>query len=99
MLSPESPLDDVMVTVGLTVSIVNVQLSDAVLRFTAASVATPAAILTITVPSEEPCTTSKVYVVPDPAKLLASGEPPFAVPVTVMSPTTKLLVDSLKVAV
>ena len=59
------------------------------LSFPAASVATPAAMLTDTVPSEEPCTTSKVYVVPDPAKLLASGEPPFAVPVTVMSPIAK----------
>ena len=72
---------------------------DTVLSFPAASVAAPAATLTDTVPSEDPFTTSKVYVVPDPAKLLAAGELSFAVPVTVMSPTTKLDVDSLNVAV
>ena len=72
---------------------------DTVLSFPAASVALPAATLTDTVPSDDPFTTSKVYVVPDPAKLLAAGELSFAVPVTVMSPTTKLDVDSLNVAV
>ena len=69
------------------------------LSFPVTSVALPAATLTDTVPSEDPFTTSKVYVVPDPAKLLAAGELPFAVPVTVMSPTTKLDVNSLNVAV
>ena len=78
---------------------------DTVLSFPAASVALSAATLTDTVPSEDPFTTSKVYVVPELppvpvlAKLLAAGELSFAVPVTVMSPTTKLDVDSLNVAV
>ena len=36
---------------------------------------------------------------PDPAKLLAAGLPPFAVPVTVMSPITKSLTDSPNVTV
>ena len=54
-----------------------------------ASVAVPAATDTTTVPSDEPLTTSKVYVVPLPAKLLAVGVPLFAVPVTVISPTVK----------
>ena len=67
--------------------------------FPTASVAAPAAIVTETVPEDEPLTTSNVYVVPDPAKLLAAGEPPLAEPVTVISPTTKLLTDSLNVAV
>ena len=53
------------------------------------SVAVFAATDTTTVPSDEPFTTSNVYVAPEPAKLLAAGEPPFAVPVTVMSPTAK----------
>ena len=69
------------------------------LSFPVASVALSAATLTDTVPSDDPFTTSKVYVVPDPAKLLAAGELSFAVPVTVMSPTTKLDVNSLNVAV
>ena len=72
---------------------------DAILSFPAASVAVPAATDTTTIPSEDPFTTSNVYVAPEPAKLLAAGEPPFAVPVTVMSPTTKLLTDSEKVTV
>ena len=37
--------------------------------------------------------------VPEPAKLLAVGLPPFAVPETVMSPTTKSLTDSANVTV
>ena len=89
----------VQVLDAVAVPIVSSYVPDTVLLFPAVSVATPAATLTDTVPSEEPCTTSNVYVVPDPAKLLASGEPPFTVPVTVMSSIVKLLTDSLNVAV
>ena len=54
------PVDAAVDVVVTGISIVNVQLSDAVLSFPAASVATPAATLTITVPSEEPFITSNV---------------------------------------
>ena len=90
---------ELIAIVGFTVSIVKVYVFDTVLSFPAASVAVPAATDTTTVPSEDPFTTSKVYVVPDPAKLLAAGELSFAVPVTVISPTTKLLTDSEKATV
>ena len=85
--------------VGPVVSIVKSYVFDAEFAFVAASVATEEPTVTATVPSEEPFTTSNVYVVPLPAKLLATGVPLFAVPVTVISPITKLDVDSLNVAV
>ena len=90
---------ELIVIVGFTVSIVKVYVFDAMLRLFAASFALFAATDTTTVPSEDPFTTSNVYVVPLPAKLLAAGEPLFAVPVTVMSPTAKLLTDSENVTV
>ena len=89
----------VAVEVGVGVEIVNAQVFDTRLVSKDASVATPAAMLTETVPSEDPFSTSNVYVVPDPAKLLAAGPPPFAVPETVISPTTKSLTDSANVTV
>ena len=54
-------------------------------RLPAASVATPAAINTVTVPSEVPRNTSKVYSAPDPPRFDAAGALPLTVPVTVMS--------------
>ena len=71
---------------------------DADFPFADVSVAASDAMSTITVPFEL-TTTSNVYVVPDPAKLLATGEPLFAVPVTVISPIVKSLTVELKVAV
>ena len=90
---------ELMVIVGFTVSIVKVYVFDTVLSFPAASLDVPAATDTTTVPSDEPLTASNVYVVPLPAKLLATGEPLLAVPVTVISPIVKLLTDSEKVTV
>ena len=91
---------DVIVGDGTLVSIVSVYVFDAELPLPRESVATLELISTITVPSDEPLTTSKVYTVPDTGlKLLATGVPPFAVPVTVISPITKSDVESLKVVV
>ena len=69
--------------------IVKVYTFDAKLSLSELSVAVFAATDTVTVPSEDPFTTSNVYVVSLPAKLLAAGEPLLAEPVTVTSPTTK----------
>ena len=71
---------------------------DAEFPFSDVSVAASAAMSTITVPLEL-TSTSNVYVVPDPAKLLAAGELSSAVPVTVISPIVKSLTVELKVAV
>ena len=90
---------ELMVIVGFTVSIVKVYVFDTVLSFPAASLDVPAATDTTTVPSDEPLTASNVYVVPLPAKLLATGEPLLAVPVTVMSPTAKSDTDFENVTV
>ena len=98
-VEPLESVLEVIVGIGCTVSTVKVHVFDAMLELLETSSAAPAATDTITVPSDEPLTTSKVYVSPEPAKLLAVGEPPFAVPVTVISPTAKLLTDSEKVTV
>ena len=99
----ELELDDLMTGVAgvaeSELSTVSVYVVDAVLLFDDESVALFCAICTDTVPSEEPLTTSKVYVVPLPAKLLVTGVPPFAVPDTVMSPITKSDTDSENVTV
>ena len=59
-MEPLAAVEDVITTVGSVVSIVRVYVFDAVLLFPAVSVATFANISTITVPSDEPLTTSKV---------------------------------------
>ena len=84
--------------VAIGISAVRVQVFDIEFPFPAVFVAVSAAMLTMTVPLEL-TTTSNVYAVPDPAKLLATGEPSSAVPVTVISSIVKSLVDVLKVAV
>ena len=71
---------------------------DAEFLFADASVAVSAVMSTITVPFEL-TTTSNVYVVPDPAKLLTVGELSFAVPVAVISLIVKSLTVELKAAV
>ena len=72
---------------------------EAKLSLLESSVVVFAATDTTTIPSEDPFTTLNVYVVPLPAKLLAAGEPLFAVPVTVMSPTEKSDTDFENVTV
>ena len=89
----------VMAAVGLVVSIVRVYVFDAEFALPSTSVAFAESIFTTTLPSVEPRTTSKVYVVPVPAKLDTVGEPLFAVPDIVISPITKSETGSLKVAV
>ena len=95
--------DDLIAAVtGVTeseLSTVRLYVLDAVFLFVDESVALFCAICTDTVPSDVPLTTSKVYVVPLPAKLLATGVPLFAVPDMVMSPITKSDTDSENVAV
>ena len=98
-VEPLESVLEVIIGIGCTVSIVKVYVFDTALSFPDASVAVPAATDTTTVPSDEPLTTSNVYVSPDPAKLLAAGEPLLAEPVTVTSPTAKLLTDSENVTV
>ena len=98
-VEPLESVLEVIIGIGFTVSTVNVHVFDSMLELLETSFAVPAATDTVTVPSDEPLTASNVYVVPLPAKLLAAGEPPLAVPVTVMSPTVKLLTDSEKVTV
>ena len=82
------------------VSTVTVTELDAVLELPARSVATSAAMDGVTVPSVEPRATSKVYVLASTVtKLDAAGLPPLAVPVTVMSASSKFSTSSLNVAV
>ena len=98
-VEPLESVLEVIIGIGFTVSTVKVHVFDSMLELLETSFAVPAATDTVTVPSDEPLTASNVYVVPLPAKLLAAGEPLLAVPVTVMSPTAKLLTDSEKVTV
>ena len=98
----DEPDDLIAAVTGVTeseLSTVSSYVLDAVFLFVDESVALFCAICTDTVPSDVPLTTSKVYVVPLPAKLLATGVPPFAVPDTVMSPITKSDTDSENVTV
>ena len=98
-VEPFESVLEVIIGSGCTVSTVKVHVFDTMFELFETSVAVPAATDTTTVPSDEPRTTSKVYVAPEPAKLLAAGEPPFAEPVTVISPIAKLLTDSENVTV
>ena len=59
-MEPLAAVEDVITTVGSTVSIVSVYVFDAWLGLDSESVATPASISIITVPSDDPLTTSKV---------------------------------------
>jgi len=94
------PADELTETVGAKVSMITVTGADTVLELPAESAATSAAIDAVTVPSVVPRATSNVYVrASTVTKLDAAGLPPFAVPVTVMSPSSKFLTASLKVAV
>ena len=83
-----------MATVGAVISVVYVldNVLETVLPFDAASAATPAATLTVTIPAAKGVMFT-VYVVPLPAKVPA-------VPLlTVMSPITNPVTTSLKVMV
>ena len=92
------PVADTPVTTGAASVTVTEYAVDCWFELPAVSVATSLGMNTVTVPSGV-ATTSKVYVVPDPAKFDASGAPPDAVPDTAMSVMTKSVTASLKTAV
>ena len=85
-----------IVPVGGVVSIVLSMVSDASLPLPAGSVATSAAIETITVPSDAPRITSKLYEVPLPMRLDADA---VDVPSTVISSMVKPSTGSSNVTI